>query len=184
MFFNNKKHLPLACMIGLTCLVGCSQTFASPGAATRAGMASPVDHSSPAQPGDDDDDAPITHIDCARIFSPADVAGVLKGAVTISVYPMRDNACHFESADGGTFNLYSGNGFTDQIEFKEAVANRNGEYRTLAGVGDQAFYRGNRELMSKKGDYYCAISGSGNNPPSEALAHKLGALCNKIFAAR
>lgn len=182
MFVN--KHVPLACLIGFACLAGCSQSSATPGVAAHADIASPINHSGPAQPGDDDDNPPVTHIDCGRIFSPADVAGILKGKVTISVYDMRDNACEFESADGESFTLYSGSDFTDEIAFKQAVANRNGEYKALAGVGDQAFYRGNREFMSRKGNYYCAISGSGGNPPSVALARKLGALCNKIFASR
>ena len=165
-----KKLSSGTSILALCCLVGYSQMSAT---SARA-----------AQAQGDGDDPPIRHIDCGKIFSPADVAGILKGHITISVYSMRDNACHFESADGSTFNLYSGDGFTDEIEWKEAVANRNGDFKPLAGVGDQAFYRGNRELMSKKADYFCAISGSGGNPPSEGLASKLGALCNKVFAAR
>ena len=177
-----KKLFPATCSTVLFCLAGCSPATAPSAAVAGAATSTSVGHAAVAG-SDDDDDAPITHIDCGKIFSPADVAGILKGNVTISVYTMRDNACHFESAEGGTFNLYSGKGFTEQIEWKDGLANRNGDYKPLTGVGDQAFYR-NGELQSRKGDYYCAISGSGGKPPTEAVARQLGALCNKIFAAR
>ncbi|MES2402911.1 MAG: hypothetical protein V4567_01080 [Pseudomonadota bacterium] len=177
-------------VIGITVLLAvlsaCTQ-----GAGTAQSASSSVDAMSSvaaSTPGDDkqstdDDDAPITHIDCEKIFSPADVAGILDGQVTISVYPYRDNACHFESAAGSTFNLYSGNGFTDQLEWKEAAANAKGDYERVPGVGDQAFF-GHGDLLSKKGDYYCAIGGTGGHPATAALLHSLGALCNKVYAAR
>lgn len=162
----------------LSALCGASQ------AASMAGPAgSNVSAPAPATDAADDDDKVVSNLDCGKVFSADDFAGILQGKITISVNSMRDNACHFESADGPTINLYSGDGFTDQLEWKQAVANRNGEYKPLAGVGDQAFYR-NGELFSRKGGYYCAISGNGRHPPSDALATKLGALCNKVFAAR
>ena len=178
----------IAIAVLLAALAACAQGTGIGQSASKASSSDGTASVAASKPGndgqsDDDDDAPITHIDCGKVFSPADVAGILDGQVTISVYPYRDNACHFESADGGTFTLYSGNGFTEQIEWKDGLANRNGDYKALAGVGDQAFYR-KGEFQSRKGNYYCAISGSGNNPPSEALARKLGALCNKVYAAR
>jgi hypothetical protein len=136
-----------------------------------------------AAPSDDDDAKIVSNLACAKVFNQGDFAGVLEGTVAISIYPMRDNACHFESSAGPSMNLYSGNGFTDQIEWKEPAANRNGDWKPVPGVGDQAFYRGS-ELLSKKGDYYCAVTGYSSHPMDDGVARKIGAWCNKVFAAR
>jgi hypothetical protein len=174
----------------MAALGACNKSPSSPLGTPAAGSGNAVAASSAAsspQTGGDDDDAPITHIACDKIFTPADTAALMKGNVTINVYPYRSNACEFSSDSGSTINLYSGNGDTEQLEWREASTNAQGRYKPLAGFGDQAFYRsdstGSSDTQVKKGDYYCAVTGGGQRG-SEAVAKGLAALCEKVFAAR
>jgi hypothetical protein len=175
----------IALLGGAAIVLGACNKGTSPAAGADAEAGNST--SSPPASSSSSDDSTITHIACDKIFKPSDVASVLKGNITINVYPYRSNACEFSSDAGPTIQLYSGNGDTEQLEWNDASANAQGRYSSLPGFGDQAFRRsdgsGSNETQVKKGDYYCAVTGGGQ-PNGEAVAKTFAALCDKVFAAR
>ncbi|MEO6922324.1 MAG: hypothetical protein ABI142_00725 [Bryocella sp.] len=192
------RHLSftqMTLLMGLCALAACSQgtgmsaadhggqstAAAAPGVAAAA-----LTERSPSAGSSDSDDAPITQIDCAKIFKPEDTIPILGAPSKISNYPFRNRSCEFEATNDSTLNLYGGKGddITSTIEFNQATIPANaGKYGRLDGVGDEAFWRKDHsEIVSRKGDLWCSVDGGPLNH-SAADAHKLGALCNKIYAS-
>lgn len=178
---------PTPYWIVVLCVLGaCSQNAApaQTGASTSAASA--------AAPTSDSGDKASGNP--CNVITAADVAGIL---VTPATRKSGSNsgACMYETATKGqvTINVAQG----DSANFWWSLATTSqGANVPLAGVGDKALYNafaGGRPLISRKGDMTCFVDvvGFDNSDATdsitkdrgEALAHKLGALCTKIFAA-
>ena len=192
------RHLSLTRITWLTALcalAACSQGTGTAtsdhrgdstvAAATAGSTTAPADRSG-SDGSIDADDAPITQIDCARIFKPQDTVPVLGVPSRISNYPYRNRSCEFEASNDSTLTVYGGKGddITSTIEFNQATIPANaGKYGKLDGVGDEAYWlRDHSEVTSRKGNLWCSASGGPANH-SEADARKLGELCNKVYAS-
>ena len=185
----------IALLTGLCALAGCSQGAgtsgsdhaAQPTASAAPGLSVPAPADRSAGDGSSDsDDAPITQIDCAKIFKPEDTIPILGAPSKINNYPFRNRSCEFEASNDSTLTVYGGKGddITSTMEFNQATIPANaGQYGKLDGVGDEAYWRKDHsEITSRKGDLWCSASGGPQNR-SEADARKLGELCNKVYAS-
>lgn len=128
-------------------------------------------------------------IDCNKLFSPADVADIIPGAVTVSPYAEGDNACVFKSADNSQVLQVSGDGDLEKALWTDPEVNqRDKYYKRISGIGDEAFFKApdGAQVYVKKGDRYCGVLAAIDQPnlTGEALARRLGALCDKYLAAR
>lgn len=126
-------------------------------------------------------------VDCNKLFSPADVADIVPGAVTVSTYAEGDNACVFKSADSSQVQV-SGDGDMEEALWTDPEVNqRDKYYRRISGLGDEAFFKASdgAQVYVKKGDHYCGVLAAINQTTltGEPLARRLGALCDKYFAA-
>ncbi len=149
-----------------------------------------------AQSSKADDDGPP--IDCKKVFAPADAVGILNDPAIVGTYPYRSGSCTFSTAkDGGSIIVYGGPDMTSEMTWNDVTASSDKvKYTALSGVGDQAVRKAKdgAEIESKKGRIYCTVvlpgfaqSGTDKDFTSargEALAKRLGALCNKYFAMR
>jgi hypothetical protein len=142
-----------------------------------------------------DDGSPVL-VDCGKVFSPGDAVGILNRPANVSDYTMRPGSCTLETAnDGGSIRVY-GTDLTAEYSWNDVTKSRDSvKYAPLAGVGERAVWlkSNGTEILAKKGKLYCTVelmgigqSGSESDftkSRSEELAKKLGALCNKYFAA-
>ena len=185
----------IALLTALCALAGCSQGPNAPGSdhagpsnalAAPAGSKTATAAKLVSDGASDPEDAPITQIDCARIFKPEDTIPILGAPARISNYPFRNRSCEFEASNDSTLTVYGGkdDDITSTIEFNEATLPANVEkYGKLDGVGDQAYWRKDHsEITSRKGNLWCSVDGGPPNH-SEADARKLGELCNKVYAS-
>ncbi len=134
-------------------------------------------------------------LDCGRVFSPGDVAGLVKAPVTVGQVPGSASWCHFGNDEVADITVRIGSSEDDEAMWDDATVSSNrARFVAFPGVGDQAVFKaGNRaedpELASRKGRLYCSVSIDGGSDNSyktlsgEDLAKRLGALCNKAFAA-
>ncbi len=161
---------------------GCSKTHAG---SASAASTDPAD--SPAPVG-----AAAVSLDCAKVFSPDDVAGLLNAPVTLVQTPGSNSWCSFGNADLGDITVRTGGDEDAEATWDDATQSSNRiKFVAMAGVGDQAVRQAKdgAQVSSKKGKLYCtvtALGGTGDgyrNLGAEELAKRLGALCNKAFAA-
>ena len=172
-----------ASLCALAVLLACSKSRASTHAAAVTGNA---------VAGDDAGGPVDTTLDCARVFSPGDVAGILTEPATISTYTLRSGSCSFEAAkDAGTVRIYSGTDFTNELTWNDVTKSvHRTKYAALPGVGDEAYRNivDGTELFARKGKFYCTVLLIGVKTPASArgepLSRKMGALCSKVFASR
>jgi hypothetical protein len=174
----------------LAALLACSKSRADTHATSDSGNAV----------ASDDADSPVdTTLDCARIYSPADVAGILNAPAKVSRFTLRSGSCSFDTAnDGGSVKVYTGSGFNDEMPWNDVTKSpHRAQYVALPGVGDEAYrsIKDGTEMFSRKGKRYCTVvlMGIYQGGPytadftadrDEALAKKTGALCNKAFASK
>jgi hypothetical protein len=132
---------------------------------------------------------------CVSDLGPRDVADIL-GSSGVGVKAVANNAeaCRFEGPDdtGMVMALRSG----DEVEpfWKLTVTQNNDRMLPMAGVGDEALrLPDGSEVMARKGALSCqadvvgmdaVLAKKSINGNRDRLARKLGALCNKVFAAR
>lgn len=126
-------------------------------------------------------------IDCNKLFSSEDVAGIFPGAVAVSTDTQRDN-CLFRAADTSMVQV-SGDDDTEQALWSDPELNhRDKYYKRMVGFGDEAFFKASdgTQVYVRKGDHYCGVVVGINEPKvtGEALARQLATLCDKYFAAR
>ncbi len=131
-------------------------------------------------------------LNCGKVFSPGDVAGLLNAPVTVVQTPGSSSWCSFGNADLGDITVRTGSNEDDEMMWDDATVSSNRvNFVALAGVGDQAVRKAKdgAQVSSKKGKLYCtvtALGGTGDPYRSiagEELAKRLGALCNKAFTA-
>lgn len=184
-----EKLVLIAALGALTAVLACSKSQAASGAKKDSTAASAAD----ATTSDDDSGPQDPPIDCSKIFTPSDAAGILTKPATVEAYTPFPRSCMLKTSNGGEFRVHTGTDFTTEMGWNEmSNAGNSAKYTALPNVGDRAYYRiqGSAELVSKKGKMYCAISSSDFSNTGDftsdrgaALAAKLGALCTKMFAA-
>jgi hypothetical protein len=171
----------LALAFACCAAAACSQTASPPASNSGTGSAAA---SAAANDGTAD---PVKPLDCDKIFTTADVAGILESPVELSRNPV-SNGCNFEN-ERVAIQIYTGKDFTAEMSWKDVTASADSaNFVDLLRVGDQARRRASNgyEVLSRKGNLYCFASRSSNTETSigaEELAKRLGALCNKVFAA-
>lgn len=189
MLHFKAQLLALACTLGA--VVACSQSSA------KSASASTPD-SSAASAADASDDAPQSTLDCTKVFVSADAVGILNDPAKVSNYTPRPGSCRFDTAkESGSITVYGGSDMTSEMTWNDVTKSVDSlKYVALPGVGDRAVRKASdgTEIDSKKGKVYCSILLSGigqygtngefTKSRGEELAKKLGALCNKYFAAK
>ena len=163
---------------------GCSQS------STPAAPSSTADTNAPSGPGNNRASGSAkaaVPVDCNKVFSPADVADILPGVVTVSAYAEGDNACVFKFADSSQVQV-SGDGDMEKALWTDPEVNqRDKYYKRISGLGDEAFFKASdgAQVYVKKGDHYCGVLAAINQTTltGEPLARRIGALCDKYFAA-
>ena len=157
----------------------------APNAGTRAPSAAGP-HAAPAKPGNA----------CERnLLVPADMAGILAEPIT-GTKPLKGDpqTCYFITATTDTaggaeirISVRPGLGEETIATFTSAQMAANVKSAPLAGVGDSAIWMSEIfEVNAQKNNLLC-VAGLGGSAVIEHkpddLPQKLGALCNKIFAA-
>lgn len=176
----------------IVCTV-CATSACSKARADTASAATSDPAGASASPGAD---TVAIAVDCSKVFSPNDLAGLLKGPVTTHARSGSPAWCDFGNDELADVNVSIGGDETsEQVEWNDATGGPDRpKFVALPAVGDQAMYKAgtsatNPEVASKKGTFYClATIGAGNDNTYKSLgagelAKRLGALCNKMFAA-
>ena len=125
-----------------------------------------------------------------KLLTADDVAGVLRGPSTAEEIPGdRGSTCRFTTADYASVSvtLRPGVGKASLAIWKSGRMPVSGVVEP--GVGDEAVWvEGLHEMVAQKNDLLCDIQVSGlvgQHPgrPDADQRRRVGALCNKIFAA-
>jgi len=137
-------------------------------------------------------------VDCTKVYSQADAAGLLKAPVTLRPFPGGIAWCNFGNDFSGDITVTVGSNESAEMMWNDAAATANrSKFVPLTGVGDEALFEAgtealNPELASKKGSVYCIVTydrGTSdhykkfNGIGGAELGKRLGTLCNKAFAA-
>jgi len=137
-------------------------------------------------------------LDCRKVLSPDDVAGLMKPPVTVSPFSGGVAWCHFTNDLSGDITMMVGSGRNMEYFWNDAnVPSDSHKSVPLPGVGDKAVFEvdthaGIPEIASRKGSVYCIVTYNGGTVDQfkafksvggEELAKRLGALCNKSFVA-
>lgn len=134
-------------------------------------------------------------IDCSKIYSTGDAAGILNLPGKVSNYT-RPGSCIIGSAnDLGSIIIFAGRDIETEMTWNDVTMSRDRvNYVAVPGIGDGAVRLASdgSTIVSKKGKAYCSVQLGGlgqsgyetafTKSRGEALAIKLGALCNKYFA--
>lgn len=130
-------------------------------------------------------------LDCNKVFSPADAAGLLKAPVTLTAIDQTSGWCNFTNEAVSDITVRTGSNEDMEAMWNAAtVSSDRVKYVPLPGVGDQAVRKASdgAEVDSRSGKLYCVVSIAGIDDykrlSAEELAKRLGALCAKVFAAR
>ncbi|HEY2418652.1 MAG TPA: hypothetical protein VGH84_12085 [Steroidobacteraceae bacterium] len=126
-----------------------------------------------------------------KLISPADVAGIF-GTPIIGVggktLPGDAQSCTFETSSFPSLTITLRPGVGAQTVDTWASGKMPMKTTPLPGVGEQAAWQPElHEVIAQRNNLLCDIQASGSNrdftDQPEVLQQKLGALCNKIFAA-
>src|SRR5450432_57167 len=193
MLHLKAQLLALACTLGAA--VACSQSSAKSASASApdSSAASAADASDDAS-----DDAPQSTLDCTKVFVSADAVGILNDAAKVSNFPIGHGWCTFETAKaGGSIKISGGSDGSSELPWDDVTKSRDSvQFTALPGVGDRAVRKASdgTEILAKKGNVYCVVELLGigqegtvsdfTKARGEELAKRLGALCNKYFAAK
>jgi hypothetical protein len=166
--------------IALSLLTACSQGASTPKTAAAATTKTSVAA---------DGDAPTNPCD---VITAADVAGILTAPSTRKS-GLTSASCMYQTQSRANVTIGVARGDEEKGAWMLATT-YNATKNPLAGVGDEALYNPDgTTLIARKGDTSCRVDVVGYDNASamdditkdrgEALARKLGALCNKLFAA-
>lgn len=136
----------------------------------------------------------VIHAACEKDIASADVAGILTAPVVKQGNTLNPQSCSYHAAAGATVTITLANGDDGKFAWDTSSNPANGQMDSLAGVGERALQgRAGTIVVARKGDLVCSVdvTGTDNSNGSKvitsdrgtALADKLGALCNKVFAA-
>ena len=194
---------PSAAVGGATSVAPSASPSAAVGGATSvAPSAAQLASSAPASPG-----GGSGRVDVCQVVTQADVAPFFTTAITATEDTSQTgetSACYYQVTppDGLLpMQIVAVNGDQAAAEFAGVSAGNGGQV-ALPGIGDQAVHSpGQASFEAIKGSTYCAVylglgnsthyagmpspDANGNLPDAAAVAYaqKLGALCDKIFAA-
>ncbi len=184
---SRLQPLWIALAIALCATVACSQTASPSAAQTNAGSVASTQANASS-----DSDRPI---DCSKILSSSDVSDLLTAPVTMKKTGGDNNDCDFTVASGASITVAFATGSDGKYRWKSA-SDPTLAMVPMQGLGDKAMRRVMGEgvdVVATKGDLLCWVTMLGTNSASDtanitklrgdALAEKLGALCNKGFAA-
>jgi hypothetical protein len=189
MLHLKAQLLALACTLGAA--VACSQSNA------KSTSASSTD-SNAASTADASDDTAQSTLDCTKVFVSADAVGILNDPAKVGNFPLGHGWCTFETAKaGGSIKISGGSDLSSEMPWDDVTKSRDSlQFAALPGVGDRAVRKASdgTEILAKKGNVYCAVELLGigqagtesdfTKARGEELAKRLGALCNKYFAAK
>lgn len=131
-----------------------------------------------------------------KLLTLADVDGILDHPV-VGTKPLAGDAqtCYFITAtdaqgDGSIQVSLRGNGAATLATFTSGKMNQYANWKPLAGVGDEAVWLPDlHEVDARKSDVLCVVgvpmfmSKSLHDAGEAVQQQRLGALCNKVFAA-
>ncbi len=132
-----------------------------------------------------------------KLLNVADVSGILDEPITGTEQLQGDpQTCHFITAShargGGSISvsLRPGHGVARLQSFTSGRMNEFANWKPLSGVGDEAVWLPDlHEIDARKGDVLCVVgvpffmSHALRDAGDVAQQQRLGALCNKVFAA-
>jgi hypothetical protein len=132
---------------------------------------------------------------CEKDVTPADVGGILTAPVVKQESTINPQSCGYHAVAGATVTISLANGDEGKFAWDIASNPANGRMDPLGGVGDNALQaRQGTLVVARKGSLVCSVDVTGTDNANgiqvitrdrgSALANKLGALCNKVFAAR
>lgn len=177
----------IACAVCAT--IACSPSRTEAASAAGAGAAA-------ASSGMDTTGVPP--IACTKLYSEADVAGLLMPPVTVRPVPGSVAWCNFGNDFSGDITVRVGSDESTEMMWNDATRTSDSiKFAPFPGVGDKAVFEAgtdalNPELASQKGKMYCIVSydrGTSDHYKqfksvgSAEIGKKLGALCTKAFAA-
>jgi hypothetical protein len=166
--------LVIACLLGA--LTACSKTAPGAAAGGAATGATPTPQNAAGNA-------------CERqLITPQDAAAVLGAAVTATrTIPGDPQSCKFSTAGFSslTISLRPGHGKSALGTYTSGKMNDYEKSEPLSGVGDEAVRSLDiNRIVARKDDLLCEITGPGLAPAAgDPAVQKLGALCNRIFAA-
>jgi hypothetical protein len=165
-----RRLFPVAIVAALCAVAGCSK----PGASNSASASSTVAAAS-APVGNACDRKLITQADVAPLFDEA-----ISGEKTI---PGDAQSCEFDTTNFSSVQIAVRPGLGDVSVTQVKSGKTNQTVTPLAGVGDTAVWDPTlKEVDATKNNVLCEIGAMGP-ATKNATPDKVGALCNKIFAA-
>ncbi len=119
-----------------------------------------------------------------KLITQEDVAGLLSEPInSVGPIPGDPQACKFKTAGFSSVSVTLRPGVGD-VTVKTWLSGQMGSATPLEGVGDQAAWSSVlKEVNATKNNLLCDIGAIGP-ATGPATKEKLGALCNKIFAAK
>lgn len=169
MTYTSMFSLAAAC--ALCALSACSRTSPGAGATATASAA--------AKPGSVCD---------RKLIAAPDVVGLLDGPITETKnIPGDAQSCEFSTAgfSSVTISVRPSHGIAAVGTYTSGKMDNYEKSEPLTGVGDAAVRSlALNRIVARKGDLLCEISGPGlARAAHDPMTAKLGALCNRIFAA-
>ena len=125
----------------------------------------------------------------------ADVADLITAPVEKRGMATNAQTCTYHAAAGATVTISLASDDDGKFAWDVASNPANGQREPIAGIGDAALaWRSGTDLVARKGGLVCSVDITGTDDADgmqvltksrgAELAKKLGALCNKVFAAR
>ena len=176
-------RLTMVCLFAACAVAACQRNPAAPSNAGAGSMGAAGEVTPPA--ADDDQWLLNGPTACAKYLTPDEITAVF-GSASGDSQPNGPHACTFSTAhapntDYSTINIYLSSG--GSVVFDQDVDTKNGT--PLSGVGDKAVRTQEDGVQAVKGDHICNIGvkpPAGNKLQGDALARKLGEVCNKLFS--
>jgi hypothetical protein len=120
-----------------------------------------------------------------KLVTTADATGILGAPVTSEkTLPGDAQSCVFSTADFTTLTISLRPGLGRETVDTWAAGKMPMPVTTISGVGERAVWQSTlKEINAEKNNLLCDIGVVGPGHSAGATPEKLGALCNKIFAA-
>lgn len=164
--------------IGCTAVVAIAASLAC-GSSSGSSTATSVSAQTVAQ------NKPIPNVCTRQIVTPADLVGVLPGAVTAKTIDGDPQTCEFKGDGYARVSITVRPGLGDVTVTQWTGGNAPLDSTAADGIGDRARWQSTlHELIATKGNVLCDIGAQGVDATEAELQKKFGQLCDKIWAAR
>jgi hypothetical protein len=161
-------------VILLLVLAACSKPVSNPGAPAASQGAGNAGASTPA--GNACDRKLVTSADAAEILG--------EPVASVKTLPGDAQSCVFTTSDFTTLTISLRPGLGRATVDTWAAGKMPMPVTNVSGVGEQAVWQSTlKEINAEKNNLLCDIGVVGAGHSAGATPEKLGALCNKIFAA-